>query len=137
MSRDHLLKQGKRALGYHGPGKPERCVFHNPQGLKCAVGVFIPESHYMPGLEHEVLAEVGLKPHCRLREALLAGGVDTSLPGMQMLLKRLQGIHDRNLPDGEYSWAVQLKLLAVDLEHLLGRFEEYEDAYPPIGTEAC
>lgn len=135
ISRDHLLKQGRRAMDYDGPGK-ERCVFHTRQGLKCAVGVFIPETSYMPCLEHEPLADVTVMTgSARLRQALLDGGVDVRQPGMFMLLKSLQGIHDRDVPAGDFppadgSWSNQLKLLAVRLENLLGRFEEYEDAYP-------
>lgn len=143
ISRDHLLRQGMRAMSYNGPGaqQPPRCVFHGLGGLKCAVGVLIPESHYYPGLEHEPLEEVGLVKS-RLRDALDAGGVNVLEPGMQTLLKRLQLIHDLELLAGvtaldeDNGWSGQLRRLAVELENLLGRFEEYEDYYPvaPLGA---
>jgi hypothetical protein len=130
ISREHLLKQNCRALAFNGPNQ-ERCVFRNAQGLKCAVGVFIPESSYQPGLEHEPLDQVTIiKGSAGLRQALLDGGVDVRQSGMLQLLQSLQIIHDRELPDAAQGWSHQFKLLAVSLEPLLGRFEEYEDAYP-------
>jgi hypothetical protein len=49
----HLLTQNAPAtVVYDGPdGDVLHCVYRSPAGLKCAVGVLIPDELYHPGIE--------------------------------------------------------------------------------------
>ena len=86
----HLRAQGKRSKQAMEHGL-YRCLYHHPDGLKCAVGCLIPAADYKPVMEkhemHEVL-EMVAQP---LRAKLLRH---------EKLLGDLQNLHDNILVDG-------------------------------------
>lgn len=45
--KKHLLCQGKKSRAPNGS-----CKYRGPDGLKCAVGVLIPDSEYVPGFDN-------------------------------------------------------------------------------------
>ena len=72
----HLLKQDERCKPN---GSKTGCAYRNERGLKCAVGILIPDDEYNPSIEGEYVKDLKLK--------CLEG---ISLP----LLIELQTIHD-------------------------------------------
>lgn len=54
-SRQHLLKQGCKSFverGTYQDGTPRSsCLYRGPNGTKCAIGVFIPDTAYSADLE--------------------------------------------------------------------------------------
>lgn len=88
----HLLSQGERSLTPGG-----LCAYRGKNGLKCAVGILIPDNEYSPELEGS-LSSVRYK--C------------SSLKSVDFdFLGKLQNIHDDYLPD---AWEMGLKELAVN-----------------------
>jgi len=79
---NHLLQQGKQSLS----GKTGTCAYHGNDGLKCAIGVLIPENQYSPNIEGQEVNVLLTRYYCPY--ALLA--VQHHLA----LLTNLQRIHD-------------------------------------------
>lgn len=73
----HLFTQGERS---YDRSDPEVCLYRGPNGLKCAVGVLIPDELYDP--EMEGLAAWHAIPH----ESDLFENIE--------LLRSLQHVHD-------------------------------------------
>jgi len=90
----HLLKQMRRSI------EGGRCHYRGPNGLKCAVGVLIPDNRYSPKMEgkhlHGIFEEIS--------------DLFESETHMVALLARLQEIHDSYSPD---QWKDRLKELAA------------------------
>lgn len=88
----HLLKQGKRATWMSGV-----CAYHDPNGLKCAVGCLIPDEEY----------DVDFDQGWSLPEVIAAS------PSLQKhdraLLRQLQRIHDSHKPE---TWEISLREFA-------------------------
>ncbi len=79
---DHLLSQGK-------PSISGVCRYRSDDGLKCAVGVLIPDSEYDFEMEHSVIdAEPSNHPTPIQKWAQLR------YPNDLKLLTRLQRLHD-------------------------------------------
>lgn len=84
----HLLTQGKKSLAGINNSS---CVYRDPNGRKCAIGVLIADEHYSEELErksvwtNEVVA------------ALEKSGFDTEPPRLNFL-DELQRIHDGYAP---------------------------------------
>lgn len=92
----HLLKQGAKSED------TETCLYRGPNGLKCAVGVLIPDAYYLPAMEGR-----GVDTFMdRFHEAGKASGIThESLP----LLRKLQACHDEvSVP----YWPVHLSEIA-------------------------
>ena len=117
----HLVTQGMRSMTMNPENSdlPAICSYKNPDGLKCAVGVLIPDAVYAPEMEGRAIctvsrlfdsgyAEEGTN---LLGQALLDVGVDIRDENVSALLQRLQDIHD----EGEVSlWPEALKAAADD-----------------------
>ena len=60
----HLLTQNKRSGDTHGTGN---CMYRNPFGLKCAIGILIPDELYHASMEgngiNTLAAEYGITDH--------------------------------------------------------------------------
>lgn len=87
--RNHLLTQMERSEGRskdHSVSGITICLYRGPRGLKCAVGVLIPDEKYKPELEgkritaEEVKIAAGLPTHC------------------MFLAEKLQAVHDDHPP---------------------------------------
>lgn len=87
----HLLQQGKRS------SVRRKCLYRGPDGLKCAIGCLIDDTHFDPKMENVSV--------CALMERFDLGFVVDS-PG---LLYELQRLHDFN--DPKY-WKRKLRELA-------------------------
>lgn len=99
----HMLTFRKRSVVKRN-GR-EICLLHHPDGNRCPVGLFIPDSAYRPTLEDHPLTS---------RPVLTAlaptfGPLDPAGPEVR-LLSRLQTIHDANQPE---RWAQLLFHLAI------------------------
>lgn len=101
----HLLAQGKRSENNKG------CLYRGPDGLKCAIGVLIPDELYKRGLENtpaddpavlEVLEEAGV---------LTLGGPYTNR--LVNLLRQLQLVHDDTQPE---NWPARLETIAKEYD---------------------
>ena len=79
----HLQKQGCQSVALYG--SINRCVYHTPDGLRCAIGALIPKELYEPSMEG--LAVNVLPPSFASVEELFHG---VSLE----LLSGLQWVHD-------------------------------------------
>jgi hypothetical protein len=91
----HLLKQNKKSLGTDG-----FCKYRGDIGLKCAIGVLIPDDKYKTWMDYDpttglrcVLVDIGLSEHYRL-------------------CGRLQNIHDSDI--GAEVWMCRLQNLAKE-----------------------
>lgn len=99
----HLLKQGCKSL-FQGVS----CQYRNTEGLKCAVGILIPDERYDPLMEGSL-------------DTLLSWPALSFLCEHKELLRRLQRIHDDSDPK---NWKHELISLAENYsfhkpEHLL------------------
>lgn len=88
-----LLKQGKRSLNPDGD-----CAYRGQDGLKCAIGLLIPDDLYQPGFE-------GAAAFALPTDAMTACG----LWRHSDILAALQHLHDNTPPD---AWAYNLLTLA-------------------------
>lgn len=75
----HLLTQNERS--YLEPPSVV-CAYRSPEGLKCAVGILIPDEEYDEGLERNSAISYIMQPLLRKLEHDI------------ILCSRLQGIHD-------------------------------------------
>ena len=102
----HLLTQKARAEDNLG------CMYHAPDGKKCAVGCLITDEEYSPSMENTAISD--LINNNRLKR----------LSPFQGLLQDLQYVHDRILPE---EWPFRLRDFA-SAHHLspavLKEFEE-------------
>lgn len=89
----HLRKQGERSLSKKGG-----CAYRGANGLKCAVGVLIPDYKYKASLEQSLCTDPNVM------EALPK---DTH-PHIQML-RKLQATHDM---DGPKFWEPKFRDIA-------------------------
>jgi hypothetical protein len=103
IAKAHLLTQKARSISE----EDACCQYRGPNGLKCAVGCFIPDDKYTPLIEGKpvdpLFARYTKKPYWTL-------------------LADIQGIHDGWEPE---DWEQQLHLME-------GNLEEYE-AMAPLG----
>ena len=90
----HLLKQNKRS------GFGLKCLYRGPNGLKCAVGVLIPDSIYEKDMESKNAGYL-LDNYPAVKKLL--AGVSSGL------LEKLQSIHD-TVPMSQ--WKADLSYLA-------------------------
>lgn len=89
-----LLKQGKQSkVG-------ETCRYHSPDGLKCAVGMLIPNHLYKKEMEG-----------CRVAVLMLKFPELRALGHDEELLRDLQIVHDLHRPD---RWMEQFYSVARD-----------------------
>lgn len=115
----HLLRQGvqsrapSREAGYV-------CMYRGDNGTSCAVGCLIKDEGYNPQMEGVVVVDLTylhpVYPRDKvdlLANALRASGVNTEDSSSLTLLKNLQGIHDRTLPN---EWVHELRRLAKELQ---------------------
>ncbi len=93
----HLLTQNAKA-GYADPDEPSRfrCAYRGEGGLKCAIGVLIPDEKYDPDFD------AGCWSACSDR----VGSVLFSLGHDPEFCASLQNIHDNRAPE---EWAQELK----------------------------
>lgn len=91
----HLLTQNVRSLDSHG-----NCMYRGPAGLKCAAGIFIPDSRYCSSLENIGCSAKVIK---NVMEPEVVGAID--------LIREAQSIHDYYDP---CEWAEKLKTLAAE-----------------------
>lgn len=104
----HLFKQGCRAEG------PSGCAYRGKNGLKCAVGIFIPDEVYDPRMdEAEDYGGTGIESLLnRFREVLPPWFVEH-----RRLLMNLQDVHD-----GYSAW-IETELMKKQLKETAERFE--------------
>jgi len=91
--RKHLLTQKIKSMSEERKG----CVYHGPDGLKCAAGCLLSEEEYRPTMEGKVwdyLVQQGMAP-----------------AEHQELISDLQQVHDRKDPT---DWEYCLNRLAAD-----------------------
>lgn len=99
--RDHLLKQGKRAMrGSRG------CAYRTPTGLKCAAGCLILDEFYRPEFEGLLAQSEAVK------NALIESGVNTNNETTLSLVQRLQDIHDDGALNPKKDWPGALTKVA-------------------------
>ena len=84
-----LLKQNKQSIC------DGECVYLNPEGLRCAIGMLITKESYNPRIEYQSVADDNVK------QALEESGIIVSDLSDGGFLRRLQLIHDDNEP---YEW---------------------------------
>ena len=102
--KDHLLAQGKRSMAPYSSydsGGAWRCAYRGADGLKCALGILIPDDEYTPELEGNEFMEL-----CPVPPSLR--GIDEDL------LSALQCVHDYAQPS---DWHSELKTIA-EMHHL-------------------
>lgn len=85
----HLLKQMKRSSLN---GDNSVCLYRGPNGLKCAVGILIPDKDYRDDMEYDGTV---INPHSEVRIYLSQRGY--SADNFE-LLDRLQRLHDNCYP---------------------------------------
>ena len=83
--KTHLLNQGQRATVNND--EDNHCLYHSPNGLKCAVGCLITDEAYDSDIEGTDIGEDTVK------RALLMSQIDTSAKTISFLT-RLQRVHD-------------------------------------------
>jgi len=117
----HLLTQNERSLSWD-----ERCLYFSGEGgLKCAIGVLIPEEEYNPNIEMETSG---------IRELLQSTLCPPSLrvfkdvPGATRLLIGLQSVHDGHNPE---EWPKRLRELAIDRQLDYSILSEFQKENTP------
>lgn len=104
----HLLKQFKQAV-HEEEGKPRKLMYRTPAGLRDSVGCFIPEMRYHPDMEGYALKGPSTWKQwtnndglTKLRDALIAFGVNVDDEVTMRLLTDLQRVHDNHEPQFWY-----------------------------------
>jgi hypothetical protein len=100
---EHLAKQGKRARIAVSPGD-FRCKYRTPDGLKCAVGVLIPDELYDPEMDSGIVDILYILKQGKFPQLNL-------LIRHMYLLAALQSIHD-NEDNWAYPWKMPEELEA-------------------------
>jgi hypothetical protein len=93
----HLAAQGRPSFNPTGQRQ-----YRGPGGLKCAVGIWIPDEKYRRGLE-------GKSVHDGVGSAIVQAVLPEPLrePKMLRLLDQLQRLHDNTMNwDGTNAWSV-------------------------------
>jgi hypothetical protein len=98
---EHLLNQGEKSLinGEVFQGASMKCGYRSPEGLKCAIGVLIPDWLYHEGLEHNGSDTPIVRS--ALKKAGVPGDDDT-----RSMLRFLQEMHDTESPE---DWPILLE----------------------------
>lgn len=119
----HLMAQGKKSRAWTGS-----CVYRGPNGLKCVIGIFIPDHLYNPSMEGNSVG--GLRRN--VKDALIPEDIEEYLGDSTRVVRRLkelgtegkalfflnelQNIHD--LPDNDENivevWRRLLRQFARD-----------------------
>ena len=81
IAANGLLKQGKQSAS------GDKCLYRGPDGLKCAIGMLIPDELYEDAFEGNSAS----KPS--VRKALVKAGVPNTV-GYKDFLDNLQDVHD-------------------------------------------
>jgi hypothetical protein len=87
-------------------GDNNTCYYRGPGGIKCFVGVLIPDDMYSPDMENKSAGEM-LEKFPALMKHLDASGSDL------FFLKILQDIHDYYTPD---MWRKELNDFAITFD---------------------
>ena len=105
--RSHLLSQNKKSFGE----KEEKCLYRGPNGLKCALGVLIPDDKYHVSMEspseqgwHSIMYIIAS------RFGILV--VSEGYTAFDRLMSKMQTIHDRHNVE---EWADQLNELQASI----------------------
>ena len=83
ISANGLLKQGKKSVDAHS------CLYRGPNGLKCAIGMLIPDELYQDRFEGQSASDSG---------AIKTLNVPDTAE-YALFLDNLQDIHDEHLPN--------------------------------------
>jgi hypothetical protein len=98
-----LLEQGEKSMNPEEEEESGGCAYRDNHGRRCFVGHMLPDGMYDPCFEGSAVSLVWgsqcngddeLRAAAKLREALVAAGVDVSDMGIRVLLLRGQTIHD-------------------------------------------
>ena len=109
----HLRKQGERSRG----SVSGKCVYHAPDGKKCAVGVLINEAYWSPQIE-------GVGVHIYRVKNAVAKSLGTYAAALPIpMLRYLQGVHDHT-PVGEWESEFREAAILYSLTLPLGTGEE-------------
>ncbi len=111
----HLLIQKEHSVDVSG----DMCLYRGMNGIKCAVGVLIPDEVYSPSFEGKDFMVVWVTVPA-LADIIAAEDL--------YLTKRLQQIHDAC---SVLSWRKKLLELAVSFELDVSVF----DNHPPVGAD--
>lgn len=90
----HLIRQGETSEGREG------CLYRGERGLRCAIGVLIPDKNYNQRIEGSGVSS----PHVRRTLPFTVAVEDVGF------LSALQGIHDEDCPD---NWESRLRDFAT------------------------
>lgn len=102
ISAGHLLKQGERSLASN---LPESCAYRGEDGLKCAIGIFIPDQIYYADMEGNDVIRMFEK----FPDSMELCGLEEE--EHSELLMDLQSTHDSSTVD---LWEGELKRIAKD-----------------------
>ena len=98
FSARHLIKQGKSAVDLNG-----HCRYRTDEGLKCAIGCFIPDAKYTPEMD---------TGNINLDQVLTLADLIPLASEHMLLLRNLQRAHDSNNVDA----TIWLEKLRVNLK---------------------
>jgi hypothetical protein len=98
----HLLKQNAKSEIFKESLNKTVCAYRGENGLKCGIGILIPDEKYNPSLECNTVNNTNVL------EAL-EDGIDIYEEEMPTFLCRLQDIHDYN---DTKNWKSSLKYFA-------------------------
>lgn len=102
----HLLKQGARSITPMG-----RCAYRGNGGLRCAVGVLIPDDVYCTAIEDSVVSALDGERlyhdnNAALLQVLIECGIESDA---YVLLEDLQRVHDHEEVE---DWSDELRDVA-------------------------
>jgi len=119
----HLLTQNEKSIiPVQGNClNPWKCLYHSPDGKKCAIGVLIPDKEYKPAIENsgDVRYLINYHPSCPKSLSVYCDNTQT-----MMLLEELQGIHDEMIIE---DWINGLLVTALNFNldnSVLRQFQE-------------
>ena len=92
----HLITQGQQSQRDDGT-----CLYRGPGGLKCAVGVLIPDDVYTPEMELDELGETGNGVRGLLDR--YANVLPDYFSENVRLLSNLQNVHDSSFSIGSFA----------------------------------
>jgi len=91
----HLVKQNARCVSKTGG-----CLYRNDKGMKCALGVLIPDKKYKKSFEEMTSVDLYFK-------------LQNFAFGANCIMDTLQRLHDRNRPS---RWKQKLRVVAKNYD---------------------
>lgn len=115
--KEKLLEQGEQASYRTANKSVPQCKYRTKKGLKCAVGMLIPEEDYDESFEHKTIHEIRL-------------ALTNWMPNVELnALENAQSVHDYVKQGDENTW---IENIEYGMNNLIERYEKLNVDIKPV-----